>query len=96
MTSDVDKAHCFNEYLSPVFTIEEVSAVAFLYRKLDVYNSPVLLDTVVTTTEVSDLLCFLNIIKACMCGPDFVCAWLLKEGAAKLALSLSVLFNKSL
>ena len=36
VASDVDKAHCFNEYLSPVFTIEEVSSVAFLYRKLDV------------------------------------------------------------
>ena len=62
---------------------------------MDVYKSPVLLDSAVTTTtEVSDLLCFLNIIKAC--GPDYVCARLLKEGAAELAPSLSVLFNKSL
>ena len=47
-----------------------------------------------TSTEVFDLLCSLNITKAC--GPDYVCAWLLKEGAAELAPSLSVLFNKSL
>ena len=47
-----------------------------------------------STTEVSDLLNSLNVNKAC--GPDYVCARLLKEGAAELAPSLTALFNKSL
>ena len=95
MVSDVDKAHHFNEYFSSVFTIEDVSVLDSLYRELDVYNSPILLDSVETsTTEVSDLLNSLNVNKAC--GPDYVCARLLKEEAAELAPSLTALFNKSL
>ena len=57
MISDIDKAHRFNEYFSSVFTIEDVSALDSLYRELDVYNTPILLDSVETSTaEVSELL----------------------------------------
>ena len=31
----------------------------------------------ITTTEVAEFLNCLNVTK--VCGPDFVCAWLLKE-----------------
>ena len=80
---------------SSVFTIKDVSALDSHWRELDVYNSPVLLGSVVTTTtEVSDSLNSLNVTIAC--GPDYGCARLLKEGAAELAPSLSLLFNKSL
>jgi len=47
-----------------------------------------------STTEVFDLLNSLHVSKAC--GPDQVCAQLLKEGAAELTSSLTALFNKSL
>ena len=71
----------YNEYFSSVFTIEDVLALDSLYRELDVYNSPVLLDhrdcVVTTTTEVSNLLNSLNVTKAC--GLDYVCACLVIE-----------------
>ena len=44
-----------------MFTIEDVSALDSLSRELDVDNSPILLDSVETsTTEVSELLNSLN------------------------------------
>lgn len=93
MVSDVDKAHRFN-YFSSVFTIEDVSALDSISRELDVDDSPILLDSVETSiTEVSELLNSLNVNKSC--GPDFVYARLLKEGATELAPSLTALFNKS-
>ena len=53
------------------------------------------LDHVKTSTEeVFELLSSLKVNKAC--GPDKICARLLKEGAAELPPSLTTLFNKLL
>ena len=75
VVSDVDKAHRFNEYFSSVFTIEDVSALDSLYRELNVHNSPILLDSVETSTaEVSDMLNSLMLIKPVdliMCVHDY-------------------------
>ena len=66
-----------------------------LYKELNVYDSPVFLDHVNTSTEeVFELLSSLKVNKAC--GPDKICARLLKEGAAELSPSLTTLFNKLL
>ena len=95
LTSDADKAQCFNDYFCSVFTIEDCSSLDDLRSNLDVSNSPVLLDLVQTTpSEVFELLSSLNCRKAS--GPDTICPRLLKEGAAEISCSLSKLFNKSL
>lgn len=95
MTADCDKAQLFNAYFSSVFTTEDKSSLPSIAKELDVSNSAIMLDSVQTTSsEVFDLLSTLDVCKAC--GPDLICARLLKEGAAELSFSLADLFNKSL
>ena len=61
-------------------------------------RSPVLLDHVKTSVEEVRMWpwssVFIKVNKAC--GPDLIYGRLPKEGAAKLSLSLTALFNKSL
>ena len=92
LTTDCERAHCCNNYFSSVFTTEDKSSLQSL---LDISNSSIILDSIQTTSsEVFDLLSTLDVNKAC--GPDLICARLLKEGAAELSSSLADLFNKSL
>ena len=78
-----------------MFTVEDISSLDLLYKELNVSDSSVLLDHVKTLSEeVFELLTSLKVNKAC--GPDKICARLLKEEAAELSPSLTVLFNKSL
>ena len=72
-----------------------MSSLQSLFEELDISNSSIILDSIQTTpSEVFDLLSTLDVNKAC--GPDLICARLLKEGAAELSSSLADLFNKSL
>jgi len=95
LISDYEKAQFFNTYFNSVFTTEDKSSLLSISEELGVLNSNIILDSIQTTSsEVSDLLSTLDVNKAC--GPDLICARLLKEGAAELSFSLADLFNKSL
>ena len=95
LTSDAEKAQCFNDYFCFIFTVEDCLSLDELRSSLDVCGSLVLLDFIQTTpSEVFELLSTLNCRKAS--GPDTICPRLLKEGAAEILCPLSKLFNKSL
>ena len=95
LIADYEKAQYFNDYFSSVFTSEDKSSLLSIYEELDVSNSNIILDSIQTSScEVFELLRTLDVTKAC--GPDLICARLLKEAAAELSSSLADLFNKSL
>ena len=78
-----------------MFTAEDKLSLLSISKELDVSNSHIILDSIQTTSsEVLDLLYTLDASKAC--GPDLICAHLLKEGAAELSSSFAYLFNESL
>ena len=95
LITDYEKAQYFNDYFVSVLTTEDKSSLLSISEELDVSNSDIMFGSIQpTSSEVLDLLRTLDVSKAC--GPDLICARLLKEGAAELSSSLADLFNKSL
>ena len=93
ISDDAAKATCFNDYFSSVFTSEDTASLPDLQSTI-VRGSDILTSIDFTSNDVFDVLTSLNVSKTC--GPDFIPARLLKEGAGSICASLAHLFQMSL
>ena len=89
ISDDTAKASCFNNYFSSVFTREDTISLSDL-RSTIVQDLDLITTIHFTPNDVLDELTSLNVSKAC--GPDFIPARLLKEGAESICTSLAHLF----
>ena len=93
ISDDTAKASCFNNYFSSVFTREDTLSLSDL-RSTIIQDLDLITTIHFTPNDVLDELTSLNVSKAC--GPDFIPARLLKEGAESICTSLAHLFQMSL
>ena len=92
VSDDSDKAEILNNHFCSVFTDEDVSNLSNLKSSLSYH--PTIIDAIsVSPADVLHELKSLRADKAC--GPDSIPAYLLKQGAEELCVSLSRLFQHS-
>ena len=93
VSDDSDKAEILNNHFCSVFTDEDVSNLSNLRSSLSYH--PTIIDAIsVSPADVLHELKSLRTDKAC--GPDSIPAYLLKQGAEELCVSLSRLFQHSI
>ena len=91
ISSDADKANCFNDYFSSVYTLENIEQLPCLNNRS---NNTSLSSIRITQELVEVELGKLNISKAA--GPDNLHAKVLHELRKNISKPLSEIFNKSL